>query len=478
MRLLRHLLLVLLVSVIAITFAPIVRAAEPAAAPIDIGSRVEMFVDRFLIDRMSDGASLRLTEPQRREIVLTLDQPWEGPTSAYFTVFRDGDLVRMYYRGGSEDYTCYAESRDGGVTFTRPKLGLFEFEGSSANNILFKGKDSASFAPFRDTNPDCKPEQRYKALTYHIIKANKTGLVAYVSPDAIHWSKLQDEPVMIGSGFDSLNVVSWDAIEKKYVCFSRYWDAGEFRGHRAIQSCTSEDFVHWSPMRPNIYAPGVPIEDFYTSAITRCPGAEHLWLAFPKRFVPNRKKIASHPEPGLSDAVFMTSRDGEHWDRTFLEAWLRPGPDERNWTERSTMPAWGIVTRDAEPNEFTMYVSEHYRWPTNRLRRVTVGRHRFASLHAGAKDGEVVTKPFTFAGSTLYLNYSTSAAGSVGAELLDDAGHPIPGFTLAESETIFGDEFDHAVKWKGGALTALVGKPVRLRLILEDADVFAIRFGS
>src|SRR5262249_17459465 len=140
-----------LVSVILFTFAPVLRAAD---APVDLGSRVEMFVDRFLIDRLGGDASLRLAEPQRREIVLKLDRPWEGPVSAYFSVFRDGPLVRMYYRGG-EDFTCYAESRDGGITFSRPELGLVEFNGSTANNIIYKGKDSASFAPFRDANPDC-----------------------------------------------------------------------------------------------------------------------------------------------------------------------------------------------------------------------------------------------------------------------------------------------------------------------------------
>jgi hypothetical protein len=229
-------------------------------------------------------------------------------------------------------------------------------------------------------------------------------------------------------------------------------------------------------MRPNIYAAGVPVEDFYTSATIRCPSAEHVWLSFPKRFVPGRKKIPTHSEPGVSDAVFMTSRDGEHWDRTFLEAWLRPGPDQQNWTERSTMPAWGIITRDEEPNEFAVYVSEHYRHPTNRLRRMTIGRHRFASVHAGASGGEVVTKPFRFTGSALRLNYSTSAAGSLRGELQSEDGQSIPGFALADSETTFGDEFDHAIQWKGGRLSALMGKPVRLRFTLVDADVFAIQF--
>ena len=74
--------------------------------------------------------------------------------------------------------------------------------------------------------------------------------------------------------------------------------------------------------------------------------------------------------------MFLSSRDGVNWDRTFLEAWVRPGPDNRNWTQRSYMPAWGIVQLD--PAEFSMYITEHYEWPDHRLRRITARRHGFA----------------------------------------------------------------------------------------------------
>jgi len=78
------------------------------------------------------------------------------------TVFRDGDLCRLYYRGSNNEgadfhqVTCYAQSRDG-VTFTRPSLGLFEWEGSKDNNIVWTGPGEHNFAPFLDENPACKP---------------------------------------------------------------------------------------------------------------------------------------------------------------------------------------------------------------------------------------------------------------------------------------------------------------------------------
>ena len=278
---------------------------------------------------------------------------------------------------------------------------------------------------------------------------------------------------MTKGAFDSLNLAFWDAARGRYACYSRIFADGV----RAAQSSHSSDFRHWSDPAPNQYAEGVPMEHFYTTATTPCPGAEHLLLSFPKRFVPKRKKIAAHSDTGVSDAVFMSSRDGVHWDRPFLEAWVRPGLDQKNWTERSNMPAWGIV--ETAPGEWSLYITEHYRWPDNRLRRLVLPRHRLASVHARAKQGEFTTRPVTFDGSRLVLNYSTSAAGSVQVELQDEQGQPLPGFALADMLPLYGDELDAAIAWKsGGDLSKLKGRPVRVRVALQDADLYALRFAD
>ena len=67
--------------------------------PIEIGSRLELFVDGYLIGELSGGAELELHRPAEREAAIVHDQPWEGNASAYQSVFKDGDLYRMYYRG-------------------------------------------------------------------------------------------------------------------------------------------------------------------------------------------------------------------------------------------------------------------------------------------------------------------------------------------------------------------------------------------
>jgi hypothetical protein len=217
------------------------------------------------------------------------------------------------------------------------------------------------------------------------------------------------------------------------------------------------------------------MENFYTNATIMVPGAEHIYVSFPMRFVPERKKVAAHHETGVSDSVFMSSRDGVHWDRTFMEAWIRPGRDERNWTDRNMITSWGCVTDD---EHFSFYVTEHYRWDSISLRRYTVRKHGFASLHAGYKAGEVVTRPVRFSGSRLLLNYATSAVGAIRVEMLDEAMQVIPGFSMDEMQPLFGDELESEVRWLSGAsLEQLAGKEVRMRIALQDADLYALRFG-
>ncbi len=478
-RFVRSVLLLALLT----SFASPVAAAEKST--VDLGARWELFVDDFLVDRARDAA-LKLHPPRRAEIVLTTDAPWEGPTSAYFSVLKDGDVIRLYYRGsvdGSDhsdnQVTCVAESRDG-IHFTRPQFGLIEVKGTKANNVVWRGVESHNFAPFLDRNPHAAPDARYKALAGLKLPgrnwqqgATPGGLYAFASPDGIHWRKVQPEPVMTQGAFDSLNLAFWDSARARYTCYSRIF------AHkvRAVQSAGSPDFLVWGEGTPNRYDAAVPAEHFYTSATLPCPGAEHLYVAFPMRFEPARQAVAAHQTPGVSDAVFLSSRDGVAWDRPFLEAWLRPGPDPKNWTDRSNMPAWGIV--ESAPGEWSMYVSEHYRWPDHRLRRLVLPRHRLAAMHAGARGGEFTTRPLHFRGHHLVLNYATSAAGSLRVEVQDAAGRPLPGFAAADLSPLYGDELDATVRWKTDAdLSPLRGQPVRLRFILQDADLFALRFAE
>ena len=104
-----------------------------------------------------------------------------------------------------------------------------------------------------------------------------------------------------------------------------------------------------------------------------------------------------------------------------------------------------------------------------------------AQCYAG---GELVTKPLVFNGDNLLLNYATSAAGSIRVEIQDIRGNPLPGFALEESPLIWGDEIEHRVRWErshakassDNPLARIAGKPVRLRFVMKDADLYSLRF--
>jgi hypothetical protein len=443
-----------------------VTAQDGADAP-PVRPGLQLFFDGQGVERLAGDARRMLHAPTPREVALEFDRPWEGPASAYVTALRTPEgTVRLYYRGlwdeKSEQYTCVAESTDG-VHFTRPSLGQLEINGSTDNNTFLKGDDAHNLAPFVDTNPACDPSERYKAL-------GGAPLYAYASADGLVWRRMQEGPVITDGAFDSQNTPSYDATRGCYVCYYR-----DFRnGVRTIRRMTSPDFLHWSGGEWLDF-PGVPSEHLYTNAIVAYPRNPAILVGFPKRFVPERKKLADYAEPGVSDGVFMSSRDGLTWER-WPEAFLRPGPDPENWTDRNNMVAWGLVPASA--TEIALYWSEHYQHPTSRIRRGTIRVDGFASVHAGVAGGELVTKPLEVTGPRLLVNYSTSAAGLMQFELLDEAGQPIPGFTLADSEQLFGDEIEHAVSWGASDLASLEGRTVSLHVHLADADLYSFVFAE
>ena len=115
----------------------------------------------------------------------------------------------------------------------------------------------------------------------------------------------------------------------------------------------------------------------------------------------------------------------------------------------------------------------------HRLRRYSIRLDGFVSLHAPLSGGELITKPLTFTGTRLFINYATSAAGSVRIELQDAAGEPLKGLSLVDSEEMYGDSLEQRVSWKDGSdLASLVGQPIRLRISLRDADIYSFRFAN
>src|SRR5690606_1795819 len=111
------------------------------------------------------------------------------------------------------------------------------------------------------------------------------------------------------------------------------------------------------------------------------------------------------------------------------------------------------------------------------VRRYTLRLDGFVSVNAPASGGELITKPITFKGTSLHLNFSSSAAGGIQVEIQDADGKAIPGYSLADCPPVFGDTIERTVFWTGGPdLSELQGRSVRLRFVLNDADLYALQF--
>lgn len=439
----------------------------------NIGSRLELFVDDWLIDKMAN-LEFKLHSPTPREIVFNFDKPWEGIYSGYVTIIKEDGYYRMYYNGGNNSITdgekpvtCYAESNDG-INWARPNLGLYDFMGSKENNIIWRGPESINFAPFKDKNPSALNSQRYKAI-------GGIPPVALVSSDGIHWKKMREEPIITKGTFDSLNTAFFDELQKEYVCYFRDnhclgKDDNEVykyyleNCYKDIRISKSKDFIQWTKPEWLNYS-DEPYEHLESHSIVPYFRAPHIYLGFPLRYVPKKTIVRGESFFAITDSVFMSSRDGLNWKR-FMEAFIRPDLDKTNFVEPNFMVKWGIISTSSE--EISLYYGEHYWYSTARLRRATIRTDGFVSINASYNGGEFITKPFIFRGKELAANYSTSAAGIIQVELLNTEGK-----LIKKSEEIFGNEIEGIILKDIGKFS---GKPVRLRFILKDADLYSIRF--
>jgi len=177
-----------------------------------------------------------------------------------------------------------------------------------------------------------------------------------------------------------------------------------------------------------------------------------------------------------SDGVLLTSRAGSTaYDRTFMETFIRPGLGHGHWVSRTNYPLTGILP--ADPDHIQLFVTRRYMQDAWHIERLLLRTDGFASVSARWAGGEMLTKPLTFAGNRLELNYRTGAPGFVRVEIRDAAGTPVPGCTLDDCPEIIGDEIARTVVWKQGAdVSRLAGRPVRLKFVMKDADLFALRF--
>mgnify|MGYP000892873034 CR=1 FL=1 len=494
-----------------------------AEKPIDIGSRRELFVDQYLIQKMF-GLELQLHQPVRREIVLTAEAPHEHSNVIGGCIVQYKDLYYLYYRAGGRvsvandpdtagTYNlCVATSKDG-IHWERPELNIFP-DGSNVvltadyciNNVDSAGGNMmpAGCVVTLDTNPECPAEERFKMLATSAHDGNHNGGRKFhllTSGDGFHFTPRDGKGVPLDISnhrADSMNAIAFDHNSKEYLVYSRTWD-GELR---CISLNRSKDLKTFTPIISAKYSDDNRIA-LYHNGVVNYPRAPHILLGFPTRYdddganwtesvlyLPqlderfDRAKLNPRYGTAVTDIIFMASRDGENFER-YRESFVRPGPEQqRSWVYGDNEFVHGLVTTRSDlgndaPDELSLYAVTGY-WQSGcaGFRRFTLRMDGFVSLHAKADWGMMTTKPFIFKGERLSLNVSTSAAGrvNVGFYTLDDK--PVPGYSLSDCVTVRGDSTDLTVRWKGvgSDLGKLSGKPVIMKIKMCDADVYSFQF--
>ncbi len=464
---------------------------------VHIGNRLEVFWDDFLIDTDLTTAEQRLIPPVEKECCFVFDSEEERCSVSYPNVVKDDKGFKLYYLSfdpashGKKKIRLRVLDSDDGIHWIRPDLGLFPAEETGNNNIVVDSFDDSSLCVFYDTNPACPPEAKYKALTLVFLDraADRRSLWCYTSPDGYHFKKgymLTDK-----GRFDSLNATFFSHVDNRYHSFIRNLHGDWANGIvRDVRMMTSEDFVNWTTPVQLEYDDGLDFQ-MYTNNIMQYPRAPHMFVGMPTRYVerqtwtPNddqfgseaiKRKAAQAIEPrcalAVTDLVFMCSRDGVHFHR-YPQAYLTPGLETTdNLIYGDCFASYPIHdtgdTYSFFVNRYTMTEET-----PEQLYRYELRKDGFACREAGAAEKVVVTKPFTFTGSRLHLNMSTSALGSIYVEILDADSRPLSG----SSVEIYGDSLDREVYFPDDSdFSAYEGRPVRLRFRMTNAKLYSMYF--
>ena len=352
---------------------------------------------------------------------------------------------------------CYATSKDG-IVWDKPELGIVAYEGSKANNILWRGSNEGGehwdgphgSGIFKDLQaPD--PQRRYKAF----LKAEILSIA--FSPDGIHWGPAITCPEADSAG-DTHNNAFWAPTLGKYVGITREW--GEAFG-RQVARTSSTDFINWS--KSEVVLEGVD-KRYQTYAMpVFYHGGVYLGL------------VAIHDQE--EDRVWTEltwSPDTVTWRRVCLGTPLISNSKEEMAYD------WGCVYAAACPvfqeDEIRIYYGSsdgyHFGWRNGFFCMATLRPDGFAGYMPilEAKPAVITTKPVTCQGERLCITADIQNKGSLSVSMIDDQDNEI-----AVSKPFSQTVTDGKVEWTRNTKLSS-GKDTRLRFLLNKAKLYSFSF--
>lgn len=502
---------------------------------IDVGTRKQLFIDDYVIGRLENvWQVLNPAQKHPANPLVRGDRPWESSVVyMYGSVLYDEaeKRFRMWYHqtiegGYGDNYHAgllYATSEDG-IRWEKPELGIVELDGSTSNNAIQRDHctdwqfvQNIVYAP---DEPD--PQRRYKALAFLGADKPKTvrpGYGALFSPDGIHWTSYEQNPVF---KYDHVSVCEvcttlYDERHQQYVAFVKYsywgcaprWDRSFGLMRRCQGIMTSPDFIHWSPNQLVLIPDELddqladmrimaaqPVLDFNNPSAHRAEFYGLGGLPYGDLFIgllwvydasgsPLPENEGNPPKNGGSQdgpihVQLVASRDMRDWMRIGKRMPVLPLGEPGAWDG-------GMILTAARPvivgDEIRIYYSGYDRGHgllppavNGAIGLATLRLDGFVSINANAGGGTLTTRLLSFAGRRLVVNAETMG-GRVAVELSDESGRPLPGFGASDCDGIDGDAVRHVVTWKGKSdVAAYAGTPIQVRFHLERAKLYAFTF--
>jgi hypothetical protein len=363
----------------------------------------------------------------------------------------------------------YATSKDG-ITWVKPELGLVEYEGSTANNILWRGtgkpnknKDEPWAGPhgngvFKDLR-ERDPARRYKAVT-------KFGRLSVAfSPDGIRWSPPIACPEADSDG-DTHNNAFWAPTLGEYVWITRRWGArSSGKWVRQVARTSSADFVNWEK----------------SQAVLEGLDASHQTYAMPVFFYGGvyLGLVAIHDQEADRVWTELTwSPDTKTWHRVLPGTPLIPNSDVEGEYD------WGCAYPAAYPvflkDEIRLYYGAsdglHTSWRNGYLSLATLRPDGFAG-YKQARTGEpalITTTPVFDRKASLRVSADIADGGQLVVRVLGEESE-----VLAESEPLASTVSDAVVRWLDNDLPdAMTAERNRLQFAFQEATVYSFSLES
>jgi hypothetical protein len=460
----------------------------PKVIPIDIGR--QLFVDDFLIEKTDLLQTYHLPEKYAGNPILKAETALERRTGIIGGTGRpcvwwnhEKQLFYMWYVAGivpERGTIALATSKDG-LTWTRPDLDV----NPGSNQALPAGFEVDSYGIVPDWEA-ADPQQRFKLFATH--PGSPMPAQSFTSPDGVHWIN----PVDTGTTGDRSSIF-YNPFRKRWVYSLRSHFHGRSRNYWECDNFLAG--ARWMPGDPVPWTAGDRLD-------APEPGYKHktqlynldavayesLMLGFFELHRgPENDRLVPMGLPKLNEISFGYSRDGFHWDRPDRRAHIpasRKDTWDRGFVEsggnicavvgdklyfyhsgcRGDMD--GAIGKNGKINGGSMY-------DPNCIGVSTLRRDGFASLDAGASTGQVTTRLLTLSGQRLFVNVDCPQ-GELKAEVIGEDGKAVEPFTLANCVPVTADKTLAPVSWKGAAdLSAVAGKPVRLRFTLRRGSLYA-----